>query len=65
MAQSVKHLTFDLSSGHGLMVQEFEPRIWLRTDSVWNSLSASLCPSLLMFSPSLSLSLSLSKINEL
>ena len=46
MAQSVEHLTLDFSSGHDLMVCEFEPNIGLGADSVepaWDSLS--LCPS--------------------
>ena len=34
MAQSVKHLTFDFSSGHDLMVHEFEPHMGLHADSV-------------------------------
>ena len=33
VAQSVKCLTLDLSSGHELMVHEFEPCFWLCTDS--------------------------------
>ena len=33
-AQSVKHPTLDLSSGHGVLVLEFEPHILLCTDSV-------------------------------
>ena len=33
MAQSVKHLTLDFSSGHGLMFLEFEPHIGLCADS--------------------------------
>ena len=58
VAQSVKHLTLDLGSGHDLMVHEFEPHIGLCADGsepTWEclSLSLSLCLSL-----SLSLSLS-------
>ena len=44
MAQPVKGLTLDLSSGHGPTVHEFEPCIGLRADSVetaWDSLSLS------------------------
>ena len=40
MAQSVKHLTLDLGSGHDLTVCEFEPRVWLCADceeTAWNS----------------------------
>ena len=33
MAQSVKHLTLDLVSGHDLMVHEFKPHIGLCTNS--------------------------------
>ena len=32
VAQSVKGLTLDFSSGHDLMVREFEPRVGLHTD---------------------------------
>ena len=44
VAQSVKYLTLDFSSGHGLMVREFNPMsvqslLWIL------SLSLSLCPS--------------------
>ena len=59
MAQSVKHPTLDLGSGHDLTVPEFEPCIGPLADSVepaWDSLSLHL--PLLMFSPSL-------KINKL
>ena len=55
VAQSVKHLTLDFSSGHDLMVYEFEPHVGLHFESVepaWNSLSPSLSAS-----PLLSLSL--------
>ena len=61
VAQSFKHSTLDLGSGHDLMVYECEPRIGFHTDSVE--------PALDSWSPSLSaplplayaLSLSLSK----
>ena len=59
MAQSVKHPTLGLSSGHDLTDHEFEPRVGLCTDSMepaWDSASPSLCLPL-----SLSLSLSLSQ----
>ena len=42
---SVKHLTRDFSSGHDLMVGEFEPHVGLCTDcveSAWDCLSLSL-----------------------
>ena len=42
VAQSVEHLAVDFSSGHGLMVCEFEPHVGPCTDSVepaWDSLS--------------------------
>ena len=45
VAQSVKHLTLDFSSGHDLMVHEIEPHCGLCADSVepaWDSLSPSL-----------------------
>ena len=45
VAQLVKYPTLDLSSGHDLMVCEFEPRIGLCADSMepaWDSLSPSL-----------------------
>ena len=48
VAHLVKHLTFDLSSGHDLTVPEIEPCIRLCADSTepaWDSLSPSLCPS--------------------
>ena len=47
MAQSVKCLTLDFSSGYNLMVREFECHIGLFADSVeppWDSLSLSLAP---------------------
>ena len=59
MSQQVKQLTLDFSSGHDLMVREFEPHIGLHTDSAepaWDSLSLSA-------SPVLSVSLQISKIN--
>ena len=34
VAQSVKHLTLDFSSGHDLTVHEIEPRVGLCTDRV-------------------------------
>ena len=34
VAQSVKHLTLDLGTGHDLTVCESEPRTGLRTDGV-------------------------------
>ena len=42
MAQSVKHLNLDFSSGHDLNVDELEPDIGLCVDSAepaWDSLS--------------------------
>ena len=45
MAQSVKRLTLDLSSGHDLVVHEFKPHVGLWADSAepaWDSLSPSL-----------------------
>ena len=45
MAESVKHLTLDFSSGHDLTVRESEPCIRFHTVSVepaWDSLSPSL-----------------------
>ena len=45
MAQSVKHPTLDLGSGHDLTVHGIEPRVELCADSMdlaWDSLSASL-----------------------
>ena len=59
VAQLVKHPALHFSSGHGLMVHEFEPRIVLCADSseaAWDSLSPSR-------SLSLSLSLSQNQIN--
>ena len=58
--QPVKHLTLDFSSGHDLMVCEFEPYIRLCTSSIepaWNSLS----PLSLSLSCSCSLSVSQNK----
>ena len=57
MAQSVKHLTFDFSSGRDLMVGEFEPYVGLcmgGTEPAWDS-----PPPSLSSSPLLMLSLSL------
>ena len=34
MAQSVKHLTLDVGSGHDLAVHEMEPSMGLCTDSM-------------------------------
>ena len=61
MAQSVKHLTLDLSAGHDHMVRETEPSVGLCTDSAepaWDSL-----PPPLSAPPLLVLFLSL-KINK-
>ena len=47
MVWLIKHLTFDLGSGHDLVVCEFELRMGLCADSVgpaWDSLYPSLCP---------------------
>ena len=47
MAQLTKHLTLDISSGHDLMVCEFETYIGLCTgsmESAWDSLSHPLLP---------------------
>ena len=56
MAQSVKHLTLDLGSGHDLTVREMEPHVGLCADSVepaWISLSPLLsAPPRLTHSPS-------------
>ena len=56
MAQLVKRLTLDFSSGHDLMVREFQPHVRLCADSaepVWDSLSLL---SLSLTSPAVSLS---------
>ena len=48
MAQLVKHLTLDLSSGRDLLVRGFEPCVGLCADSAepaWDSASPSICPS--------------------
>ena len=62
VAQSVRPLTLDFSSGHDLMNGEIEPCVGLCADSAepaWDSLSPSLSvPPLLMCS------LSLSKISK-
>ena len=55
MAQSVKHLTLGLGSGHDLEVHGFESQVWLRANSV--GLLGILSPSL--SAPPLPLSLSL------
>ena len=59
VAQSVKHLTLDFSSGQELVVYEFKPQIGLPDNGVepaWDSLSPCLYPSPALFSLSLSLS---------
>ena len=65
VAQLVKCLTLDFSSGHDLTVCEMEPHIGLCADSAepaWDSLSPSLsAPPLLMLVLSRSLSLSQNK----
>ena len=51
VAQSGKHLSLDLSSGHDLTVCEFEPLTGLSSDGTepaWDSVSPSLCPFLLV-----------------
>ena len=70
MAQLVKCLILDFSSGHDLTVYEMEPRIRLCADSAepaWDSLPPSLsAPPLLTCACMRSLALSLSqKINKL
>ena len=50
MAQLMKRLTLDFSSGHDIMVHEFEPHVRLHADAMepaWDSLSPYplLCPS--------------------
>ena len=64
VAQTVKHLTLDFSSGHDPMVREIEPCIGLsddRVEAAWDSLSPSLSPP-----PSCARALSLSQlINKL
>ena len=53
MAQLVKQMTLDFSSGHDLLVQEFEPRVRLHANSVepaWDSPSLSLSPATLPLS---------------
>ena len=55
VAQSVMHLILGFSSGHHLTVHEFEGQVGLCVNSAepaWDSLSPSLCSSLLAFSPS-------------
>ena len=42
VAQSIKHLTLDFSSGHDLVVRVFKPLVWLHTDGAepaWDSFS--------------------------
>ena len=59
MAQSVKHLTLGLGSGHDITVRDFKPRVGLCAGSVepaWGSLSFPLSVPLL-------LSLSLKTLN--
>ena len=49
VAQSVKHLTLDFSSGQDLVVHETEPHVGLcaiSTEPAWDSLSPSLSLSL-------------------
>ena len=46
MAQSVKHRILDFSSGHDLMVCEFEPCVGLCADSMHGRLLGILSPSL-------------------
>ena len=61
MAQLVKHLALDFSSGHDLTVCKIEPHVWLCADSeepAWDSLSLSTPPLLVL---SLSLSFKLNK----
>ena len=62
MEQSFERLTLGFSSGHDLMVHEFEPHTGLCADGTepsWDSVSPSLRPS-----PTCSLPLSLSLKNE-
>ena len=43
VAQSVKHLLLDFSSGHDLVVRGIEPLVWLCTESTglaWDPLSS-------------------------
>ena len=45
MAQSVKRVTLDFSSGHDIIVHEFKPCVGLRADGTepaWDSFSPSL-----------------------
>nr|XP_060511482.1 uncharacterized protein LOC132692753 [Panthera onca] len=67
VAQLVKHPTLDFGSGHDLAVREFEPRVGLCADSSESEACFRFCVSLSLCSPpahTLSLSLSLSKINK-
>ena len=59
MAQWVRHPILDLSSGHDLMVCEFEPHVGLCADSeepTWDSASPLCALFAALLSPSLSLS---------
>ena len=60
MAQSVKHLTLDFSSGHDPTLHEFEPHVRFWADSVEPACD-SLAPFLSAPTP---LTLSISKINK-
>ena len=69
MAQSVKHPTLDLGSGHDLTVCEFEPHVGLcadNTEPVSDFVSPSLCLSLSLslLSPSLSKYINLKKLKK-
>ena len=58
VAQSVKHLTLDLGSGHDLTIREVKPHIGLCADSAgpaWDSLSLSLSLPFPVCTPPLSL----------
>ena len=64
MAQLVRRLTFGFSSGHDLMVCEFEPHVGLQADSMepaWDSFSPSLSTPPLL---ALCLSLKINKLNK-
>ena len=65
VAQSVECPTLDFSSGHDLVVREFEPHVGLCTDSVgpaWDSLSPSLsAPPLLVSARNQSVNQSISQ----
>ena len=65
VAQSVKRLTLDFGSGHDLMVHEFEPHVWLCTDSLEPGARFRFCISLTLCPSSThACALSLSKINK-